>query len=58
VTGSSPTSSFAPFLGSLPFTPSAYQRDALAALAGPHVSLVLVAPTGSGKSVVGDAALW
>jgi superfamily II RNA helicase len=49
---------FAPFVAGLPFRLSAYQQAALEALSRPGVSVVVVAPTGSGKSVVADAAVW
>jgi superfamily II DNA or RNA helicase len=47
-----------PFVAALPFTLSTYQQEALAHLAVAGRSLIVVAPTGSGKSVVADAALW
>lgn len=49
---------FAPFAAALPFRLSDYQREALAALARPDTSVLVVAPTGSGKSVLADAAIW
>src|SRR4051812_32248798 len=50
--------SFSPFTARLPFTLAAYQCEALQALATPGTSVVVVAPTGSGKSLVADAAIW
>ena len=47
-----------PFVAGLPFSLSAYQEEALAALEAPEASVVVVAPTGSGKSVIADAAIW
>ena len=46
-----------PFVAGLPFSLSAYQAEALAALEAPETSVVVVAPTGSGKSVIADAAI-
>lgn len=46
------------FAASLPFTLTAYQRRALEVLFDSDASLIVVAPTGAGKSVVADAALW
>ena len=48
----------AAFAAGLPFTLSDYQRRALAALDAAPESVVVVAPTGSGKSVIADAAIW
>ncbi len=58
VTGEAAPEGFARFAAELPFALSAYQREALAALERPGVSVIVVAPTGSGKSVVADAAIW
>jgi hypothetical protein len=49
---------FAPFTAGLPFRLSDYQQAALEALSRPGISVVVVAPTGSGKSVIADAAVW
>src|ERR671932_2226601 len=49
---------FSPFAARLPFALAAYQCAALQALATPGTSVVVVAPTGSGKSLVADAAIW
>jgi len=49
---------FGAFAAELPFPLAAYQRQALEALAEPNLSVIVVAPTGSGKSVVADAAIW
>src|SRR5688500_15365770 len=47
-----------PFVNSLPFTPTAYQRRAFTLLSESDASLIVVAPTGAGKSVIADAAIW
>jgi ATP-dependent RNA helicase HelY len=49
---------FQGFLDELPFSLSAYQHQALAVMMQPGQSAIVVAPTGSGKSVVADAAVW
>ena len=51
-------SAFAAFAAAQPFALARYQREALAAMDEPGTSIVLVAPTGSGKSLVADAAIW
>ena len=52
------TPPFERFTAELPFLLSAYQEEALLALATPGFSVIVIAPTGSGKSVVADAAIW
>jgi hypothetical protein len=54
--GGTPTTTT--FAAGLPFSLSDYQRRALAALDAEDESVVVVAPTGSGKSVIADAAIW
>ena len=46
------------FEAGLPFRLAAWQRRAVEVVFGTEESLIVVAPTGAGKSVVADAAIW